>query len=259
MDRNYIEREHIVDRYLAGELTVREARDFEKYCLEHPEILSELPIPVRLKARLARRPLDTSETGMFHAIPSSATHAALQAHEEGLDLDDEPYEGARAYAREGVSRVVVYLLGAGLLAAIGGAGFYAYHANELEARVQDLQQEARVTQMQAPGSAQTLLVEPVRTKPVNPTVDIGWANPPRWLDLRINMSEGKINQFQLTIDRADGTRVMQIRRMNRDSNRELRLALNTSAFGPGNYLMRIDAYNWRGQTQEVGWLMLGVQ
>ena len=51
MDRKYIENEHVVDRYLSGDLTVREARDFEKYCLEHPEALREMPIPVRLKAR----------------------------------------------------------------------------------------------------------------------------------------------------------------------------------------------------------------
>ncbi len=56
MDRKYIETEHIVDRYLSGDLTVREAREFEKYCLDHPEALKAMPIPVRLKARLSRRP-----------------------------------------------------------------------------------------------------------------------------------------------------------------------------------------------------------
>ena len=79
MDRKYIEAEHIVDRYLAGDLTVREAREFEKYCLEHPDFLKTLPIPVRLKARLAREPESDSETGMFKAIPSSATRAIQDA------------------------------------------------------------------------------------------------------------------------------------------------------------------------------------
>ena len=94
MDRKYIDNERIVDRYLAGELTVREARDFEKYCLDHPDFLNSMPIPVRLKARLARRPQDDSETGVFQAIPSSATHAAVQAAEDGFDVDD-----AREYSR----------------------------------------------------------------------------------------------------------------------------------------------------------------
>ena len=77
MDRKYIENEHVVDRYLAGELTVREAREFEMFCLEHPDFLNQLPIPVRLKARLSRRPSEESETGIFRTIPSSATHTAL--------------------------------------------------------------------------------------------------------------------------------------------------------------------------------------
>ena len=68
MDRNYIESEHIVDRYLSGDLTVREAREFEKYCLDHPDVLKSMPIPVRLKARLSRRPVSTSETGVFQAL-----------------------------------------------------------------------------------------------------------------------------------------------------------------------------------------------
>ena len=55
MDRKYIEAEHIVDRYLSGDLTVREAREFEQYCHDHPEALKSMPIPVRLKARLSRR------------------------------------------------------------------------------------------------------------------------------------------------------------------------------------------------------------
>ena len=92
MDRKYIENEHIVDRYLSGDLTVREARDFEKYCLEHPDFLNEMPIPVRLKARLARRPMADSETGMFQAIPSSATRAAVEANDEGFDVEEEREE-----------------------------------------------------------------------------------------------------------------------------------------------------------------------
>jgi hypothetical protein len=45
----------------------------------------------------------------------------------------------------------------------------------------------------------------------------------------------------------------------RDSNRELRFALNSSAFGPGDYLVKVDGYNWRGQIEEVGWLRIGLQ
>jgi hypothetical protein len=54
MDRTYIESQHIVPRYLSGDLTVREAREFERYCQENPDMLNSLPIPVRVKAKMAR-------------------------------------------------------------------------------------------------------------------------------------------------------------------------------------------------------------
>jgi len=56
MDRTYIESQHIVQRYLSGDLSVREAREFEKYCAEHPDVLNSLPIPARVKAKMARKP-----------------------------------------------------------------------------------------------------------------------------------------------------------------------------------------------------------
>jgi hypothetical protein len=83
--------------------------------------------------------------------------------------------------------------------------------------------------------------------------------PPQWLDLYINVSEGKYTQFMIRIEKVDEGLVMQLRRVARDSNRELRLALNSSAFGPGDYLLKIDGYNWRGQTEDVGWVRISLQ
>jgi hypothetical protein len=256
MDRKYIENEHVVDRYLAGELTVREAREFEQYCREHPELLNELPIPVRLKARLSRRPQEDSETGIFKTIPSSATHAAVQATDEGFD-----YEGEREASRAagGGNRTVVIALVLALVGALAGVVVYAMRASALEQQLQAAQRETRALQMQAPASKQTYRVEPVRAQPSEPTVQLGWLTPPQLIELHINVSEGKATQFQVTIDKVDEGRLLQIRRLTRDSNRELRLGLNSSAFGPGEYLLHLEAYNWRGQTQEYGWVRLGLE
>lgn len=257
MDRKYIENEHVVDRYLAGELTVREAREFEKYCLEHPELLNELPIPVRLKARLSRRPSDDSETGIFQTIPSSATHAALEVSDEGLD-DDGPFR-ARWSGSPGINRGIVVGLGIALLASIAGLVIYALRADALAERLQTMEKEAQTVRMQAPGAVKSYRVQPVRVQPAEPTLQLGWLTPPQLLELHIDVSEGKFTQFQITIDKVDEGRLMQIRRMTRDSNRELRLGLNSSAFGPGDYVLRLDAYDWRGQTQEYGWVRLGLR
>jgi hypothetical protein len=257
MDRKYIEAEHIVDRYLSGDLTVREAREFEEYCHDHPEALKSMPIPVRLKARLARRPAENSETGVFKAIPSSVTHAAQQATEEGYDLEEE----RRFSSGPGVggSRAAFIGLVFALLAAVAGVVAYAVQANSLSKQVESMERAAKAVQMQAPGSTHKYRVELVKAKPAAPTLNVGWMSPPQWMELSIDVSEGKYNQFMITIEKVDGGLVMQLRRVARDSNRELRLTLNSSAFGPGEYLFRVDGYNWRGQTENVGWLRIGLQ
>jgi hypothetical protein len=258
MDRKYIEAEHIVDRYLSGDLTVREAREFEEYCNEHPEALKAMPIPVRLKARLARRPSETSETGVFKAIPSSVTHAALQATEEGVDLDEEQSRFSSG-PRVGGSRGVFIGLVFALIAAVAGAIAYGMQANSLSKQVRSLERAAKATQMQAPGSTQNYKLELVRNKPAEATLNLGWLSPPQWMNLYIDVSEGKYTQFMITVEKVDGGLVMQMRRVARDSNRELRLTLNSSAFGPGEYLFRVEGYNWRGQTEVIGWLRLRLQ
>ena len=66
-----------------------------------------MPIPVRLKARLARRPHGDSETGVFQAIPSSATHAAVEAADDGFDAEEEREEIRQRLGAAGVNRTVV--------------------------------------------------------------------------------------------------------------------------------------------------------
>ena len=259
MDRKYIEAEHIVDRYLSGDLTVREAREFEQYCHDHPEALKAMPIPVRLKTRLSRRPAADSETGVFKAIPSSATHAALEASDEGFDVEEEKREYSSGQGVGGNRAVFIGLVFA-LVAAVAGVIAYAVQANSLSRQVRAMERDAKATQMQAAGSTAVYRVQPVRGgKPAKATLALGWMQPPQWLDLYINVSEGKYTQFMIRIEKVDEGLVMQLRRVARDSNRELRLALNSSAFGPGDYLLKIDGYNWRGQTEAVGWVRISLQ
>jgi hypothetical protein len=257
MDRKYIENEHIVDRYMSGDLTVREARDFEKYCVEHPEILSSLPIPVRLKARLAKKPVKESETGVFPAIPSSASREAVEAHDEGFDATDEHEAYTATYGHIGrPGRLVSMMLGFAVIAAIAVAVYYAMQVSGTKQELITLRREMRDEGIQAPGAVRELRLQLSRAKPEAATAEIGWPNPPQLLDLYVDVSEGRYTQFMITIDKVDAGRIMQIRRVARDSNREVRFGLNSSAFGRGEYLMRFEGYNWRGQTDEIGWVRL---
>ncbi|HKE93040.1 MAG TPA: hypothetical protein VKB34_01930 [Povalibacter sp.] len=260
MDRKYIQNEHIVDRYLAGELTVREARDFEKFCLENPAFLNELPIPVRLKARLARRPAETSETGMFPAIPSTAARTALEVNDEGFDVEEEEEKWQpTGTSRRGGRRGTVMVLAIALLAAIAGLGAYGMYAKSLSDKILQMQRAMKVTGMQAPGSKQTYRLQLVAQHPAQATLALGWMQPPQFMELVFDATQEPYGTYQITIDKADGTRIMQIKRIARDSNKEVRFALNSSAFGPGQYVLRFEGYTWRGDLQPVGWAQLGLE
>lgn len=256
MDREYIDAHRIVERYLSGDLLVREARAFEKYCLEHPELLAELPIPVRLKARLAKRPLDETDTGSFSAIPSSTTRAAADIA-DGTEEEEPPF--IDRLNREERRK---WLAVAGVLVLAGGAAL-AYHfarVSSLEREIVDLGTAAATTQLRPPSSVQSHRLVPGRQGPQSaPGLDIGWPDPPQLLELRIDVSQLRFNAFSLTIEKTGEARVMQIRRMTPDSNRELRIALNSSAFGPGDYRLDLQGYTWRGELVDAGWLRLGLQ
>jgi hypothetical protein len=259
MDRKYIEDEHIVDRYLSGELSVREAREFELFCVDHPQYVNTLPIPVRVRARLARRPVEETEAGEFANLPSSASRVAMEVVEEGFDPEEAREEMRRSFAGEAINRTILIALLAAVLVAATTAVIYVLKASALTEQLQTANKDLTAVQMQPPGRQQRYRIQPIKGKPAQPTVALGWLDPAELLDITIDATEGKMTQFQITVDKTDGVRVMQIKRMMRDSNKELRMSLNSSAFGPGNYLVRIDAYNWRGQTQEYGWFMLGLQ
>lgn len=259
MDGKYIENEHVVDRYLSGELTVREARQFEKFCLDHPQFLQTLPIPVRLKTRLSRRPVEGSDTGEFDAIPSSTTRAAMDAADDGFDAEEARDEMRRGSIGDGINRIVVIGLLVAVLIAAATAVIYAMQASSLAAQLKGAKKELTATQMQAPNSVQRYTVQLVKAKPEQPTLMVGWITPPQLLDISIDASEGKITQYQITVDKTDGVRVMQLKRVTRDSNKEMRFSLNSSAFGPGDYLVKVEGYNWRGQTELVGWMMIGLK
>jgi hypothetical protein len=259
MDRKYIENEHVVDRYLSGELTVREARDFELFCFDHPQFVNSLAIPARLRARLTRRPTTDTASGDSAVLPSGAMRTAMEIADDGFDADDAHEETRRSFLGEGLNRSILIGLLAAVLVAAGAAVMYALKASALAEQLQGTKTELTAIQMQPASRQQRYTIQPVKGKPSQPTVALGWLDPAELLDISIDATEGKMTQFQITVDKTDGVRVMQIKRLTRDSNKELRFSLNSSAFGPGDYLVRIDAYNWRGQTQEYGWFMLGLQ
>ena len=52
MDREFIVRNQIAERYIAGRLPIRGTHDFERYCRQHPEFIQELGLAERVHSAL---------------------------------------------------------------------------------------------------------------------------------------------------------------------------------------------------------------
>ena len=63
----------------------------------------------------------------------------------------------------------------------------------------------------------------------------------------------------VTIDKTDQGRMMVLQRVTPDSNGDLRISLNSSAFGPGEYRLRLQGYTWQGRRVDAGWLRLRIK
>jgi hypothetical protein len=89
-------------------------------------------------------------------------------------------------------------------------------------------------------------------------IQLGGGAPER-LEIRIEARSDKYNQFRVVIGRDDGTAVLHVDRLLRDSNGELRLALNSTLLPPGSYSLKIEGFTWRGDTEPVGRIRLSVR
>jgi hypothetical protein len=251
MDRTYIKDQNIVQRYLSGDLSLREAREFEKFCLENPDILESLPIPVRLKARLARHPMDDSD------LQAGLATSSIDISDDDDD-DDDTGSPSRWQSGSGGSRTAM-VLGIALIASLAGIVVLLLAQSTQQKETQKALREAKATQLQPPGSIQPFRTVLNESKPSAPTLNVGAPNPARFIDLTVDVSKETYNLYLITIDDVTRGRVMQIRRVARDSNRELRITLNSSAFGTGDYDLQFEGYTWRGETVPVGWVRLGIK
>ena len=95
-----------------------------------------------------------------------------------------------------------------------------------------------------------------RSWSAEPDAVLDWPEPPVLLELYLPVAYSEYTQFAVIIDKVDQGRVFMVQRLTPDSNRELRLALNSSAFGPGEYRLRLQGYTWSGERVDAGWVRL---
>jgi len=142
-----------------------------------------------------------------------------------------------------------------LLLLVTAVSLYAAHRDR--ALAAEAATRLKTVTLRATTAEQALRIAPnPRSWSDGPDATIDWPEPPMLLDLFLPVAYSEFTQFAVTIDKVDQGRVLIVQRLAPDSNRELRLALNSSAFGPGEYRVRLQGYTWQGERVDAGWVRI---
>ncbi|HEX4023762.1 MAG TPA: hypothetical protein VHX52_03525 [Steroidobacteraceae bacterium] len=227
IDRNFIASHQIVERYLSGRLPLKGAQDFERFCREHPELLDEIGLSERLNAALR-----LLEAG---ARTPPWEERSKRWWEKLLTLP--VLAGSICLC---VILAVTNLVSAGRLGA-------------QERRADTLTQRLAAQPLEAAATTRSITLLPSRTAPTRQSLATIGGSEAEMADLKVDLSWAKFASYQVTIDRLDQGRVAVLRGLQRDSNGNLRIDLNSSALGPGSYQLSIDGLNWRGEPVAQAW------
>jgi hypothetical protein len=149
----------------------------------------------------------------------------------------------------------------GVCAALLIAAIAAYvHARREQAAADQLRDEVRQLTLRPTCVERTIRIAPTtRRWSAAPDATIGYPDPPELLELSLPVGYAPHAAFAVVIEKVDHGRVLVLQRVVPDSNRDLRIALNSSAFGRGEYRIRLQGYTWRGARDDVGWVRLVVE
>lgn len=228
MDRDFIARNQIVERYLSGRLPIKGVADFERFCREHPEELDALGLPERVNKAL--RLLDASGHG-------------------------EPWQQSKlqAWQKPGVT-IALAAACFMLLASVAVVGTQSGGRHD---RIEALEKKLVEQPLSPATSTRTIRLLPSKRRTSSPAVTIGGAKT-QMADLKLDLARSPHNAFRITIDRVDQGRVGVLHNMLKDSNGHVRVALNSSALGPGRYQLKIEGLDWRGTAVLDSWVTIAI-
>jgi hypothetical protein len=229
MDAAFIERNQIVERYLTGKLPPRGIIDFERWCRENPQLVDSLGLSDRINAALKL-----------------------------LDASGRPEPWAEK-PRRFYERALVFfgVLGAAVIG-LAIAASMSVRATEAERQVAVLEKRVNERPLLPATSTRPITVEPSRTGPSQRAALTLVGTSGEMADLKVDVSWSRYTNFRVTIDRTNQGRVAVLGNQQRDSNGQLRLALNSSALGPGDYQLVLEGLDWRGNPDPQGWVTIAV-
>jgi hypothetical protein len=228
MDREFIIKNQIVERYLAGRLPPKGVTDFEKLIRTRPELIEELGLADRVNAGL--RLLDAAGIA-------------------------EPW----AEKKKKFWELPGFTFGAAGLAVAGliACAVLALQVSSRDTTITKLKKENVERPVMPSTHKRTIRVLPSRNgSPAGSTLSI---NAGDFAELKVDLSWTRYSLFKMNIVRVDQGRVTEIDGIAKDSNGDLRVALNAGAFGPGDYDVELQGLDMHRQGLPMAWFRFTVQ
>lgn len=222
MDREFIIKHQIVERYLAGRLPPKGVTDFERLIRSRPELIDELGLADKVNAGL--RLLD-------------AAGIAEPWTEPPKKFWEKPMFGVGAAALAA--------------AALIGCAVLALQVSSRNTTIEAQKKENAERPISPSTSKRTILVNVTRNGPPERASMI--LNHGDFAELKADLSWARYTTFRVSIDRIDQARVAVIDGIERDSNGHVRISLNAGAFGPGDYMVAIEGMTLRRESVPVAW------
>ena len=228
MDREFIIKNQIVERYIAGRLPPKGVTDFEKLIRSRPELIEELGLPERVNAGL--RLLDAAGI----AEPWAEKPKKFWEH------------SAFTFGAAGLAA-----------AALIGCLVLSLQVSSRNGTITKLKAENLERPVAPSTRKRTIIVNTSRNGPPGgASLTIGSGE---FAELKADLSWTKFSMFKVTIERVDQGRVGIFDGLTKDSNGHVRISLNAGALGPGQYLVTLEGLNIRRESLPVAWFRFGVQ
>ena len=227
MDREFIIKNQIVERYLAGRLPPKGVTDFERLIRQRPQLIEELGLADKVNAGL--RLLDAA------GIAEPWAEKPKKAWEKPAFT-----MGAAALA----------------IAALLGCAVLAMQVSTRNATIAKQKQENLERPIAPSTRKRTIVVGVARNgPPAQPTLNI---NHGEFAELKADLSWARYGSYKVSIDRVNQGRVAVLDGLEKDSNGHLRISLNAGAFGPGDYMVSIEGLNMRRESIPIAWYRVSV-
>jgi hypothetical protein len=227
MDREFIIKNQIVERYLAGRLPPKGVTDFERLIRSRPQLIEELGLPEKVNAGL--RLLD-------------AAGIAEPWSEKPKKFWENP-----AFTMGAAGLAVAALIGCLVL----GMQVSSRDATIAKQKAENMERAI------APSTGKrTIIVGIARNgPPTQATLSINYG---QFAEMKVDVSWSRYGSYKVSIDRVNQGRVAVLDGIERDSNGHLRISLNAGAFGPGDYMVAVEGLTMRRESVPIGWFRINI-